>query len=61
MKNSASRKNDYISSQSVTITTGMIISAAMRGAISAAAGYFVKPYLDRFVKWWKGEDDNVSS
>ena len=52
-------KSDYVRSQCVTITFGTIVSSAIRGIIGATVGYFFKPYLDRFVKWWKGEDNNV--
>lgn len=47
--------DNKIKKQSLTITLGSIVSAAINGIIGYVAVFFFKPLWEKLVIWWKND------
>ena len=46
-----------IEKQSVSLTLGSILAAAINGIVGYIAVYFFKPLWDKIIKWWNNESN----
>lgn len=46
-----------IKKQSLSVTVGSLVGAAINGIIGYVAVYFFKPLWEKLIKWWKNESN----